>query len=256
MISRVSRALEDLVDEIIIAAGPDPGGRAAKYLELVPGARVVGDDPGLSGPLAGVLSALRACGRGEAVFVPVDMPRLSRDLVSDLLEELRGRDLVSPILPNGLVETTVAAVRVELSRAVLELLRGSGRSRAADLARGSPRIVLLNLRGRGHGPEVIANINRREDLESRPSYPEGPLEEDVEISRPFGMGDVLERRAEKLLGSLWGTIYFGGYLEEFRLYASRGVYMFAAYALEDSDGVYEGHLARKILSMLREGLGG
>lgn len=254
MILRILRVLEDLVDEIFIAAGPDPGQRAVKYLELAPGTRVVGDDPGLRGPLAGVLSALRACSSGEAIFVPVDMPRLSRELLSELLEELRGRDVVSPILPNGLVETAVAAVRVETSRAVLEILRGSGRSRAADLARGSPRVLLLNLRSRGHSPEVVVNINRRGDLVSRPSYPEGPLDEDAEISRPFNMDDVAGKRAEKLLGSLWGTIYFGGYLEEFRLYASKGVYMFAAYALEDSGGGYEGHLARKILSMLREGL--
>jgi len=252
MIRRAYDALQGVSDVIIVSVGSLE--RASSYRGVLGEALYVSDVEGLRGPLSGILAALEVCSQELSIVVPVDMPYISEDLLEELLSKLGGYDAVSPILPNGVVETAIIALRSGAARRVLEILRGYGRSRVADLHRGLPNIYLYNLKGHGFDPRVIANINTREDLGRGVEYPEGPVEVDVEIVRGFQVEDVEDRRYDRLRGSLWWTLWTGDPYEEFKLYLARGVYMFAAYALEDSGNGFERHAGEILLESLFKGL--
>jgi molybdopterin-guanine dinucleotide biosynthesis protein A len=251
MIKVVFDKLSEVSDRVVLALGSP--GRVDSYRRVLGDFTYVVDDNILRGPLAGVYSALRVCGNDRVVIVPVDAPYVSTRLLLELLDATRGYDVVSPILPNGLVETAFIALRGDVASWVLEIVRSHGRSRIADLHRGAPRVYLVNVRERGYQPREFTNINRREDLNTTlNSYPEGPVRGDVEIVRDFTRDDVLGR-SPRILGSLWGTLYLGGYLEEFKIYASRYAYMLAAYSLLDSPSEGERLLGDMIVELLKRG---
>lgn len=249
MIRVIYDKLREVTDHVVVALGSM--GRVEAYKRVLGDFTPVEDDSLLRGPLAGIYSALRACRSDVVIVTPVDMPYLSSLTLRDLLGVANRCDVVSPILPNGLIETTLLALRRSTSLWILEILRAHGRSRIADIHRGAPRLCLLNARKRGYKPLEFININRRDDLRvTSIDYPEGPLEDDVVITRDFSREDV-EARSSRIRGSLWGTIYLGGYMSEFSLYASSGAYMLAAYALLDSPHTYERELGEMIIGMLK-----
>ncbi len=251
MIKVVFERLSEVSDRVVVALGSSS--RVSAYRDVLGDFVYVEDDSVLQGPLAGVYSALRVCGSDRVLVVPVDAPYVSTRLLLDLVDATSYYDVVSPILPNGLVETTFTAFRGDVGSWILEIVRSHRRSRVADLHRGAPRVYMVNVKERGYSPLEFINVNRREDLKLTPSgYPEGPIKGDVEIVREFSREDV-EGRSSKIKGSLWGTLYLGGYLEEFKLYASKGVYMLAAYALLDSPSEGERFLGDMIVEILKRG---
>ncbi|MCX8195913.1 MAG: molybdenum cofactor guanylyltransferase [Acidilobaceae archaeon] len=244
MISYALEKLEKLAEELLIAAGTAE--RAELYGRLL-GVRAVADDQGLSGPLAGLYASLRLCREELFLALPNDMPFLPQALLEEMLSRAEAYDVVSPAFPNGLVETTVVAGRVRSALWVLGLLRGMGRSKVADLHRGAPRVYLVSPVGK-HEARAFLNVNARESLREEPQYPEGPLRGDVSIERSFGEE---EARAGRAPASLWATLFKGAYVEEFLLYASKGLYMFAAYALQDSHNAYERELGKLVARALK-----
>lgn len=248
MILRIYMVLRRITDNVIVASGsPD---RARIYREVIGDAVFVEDKRDLAGPLSGLFSALEVCGSDMAVVVPVDMPYVSADLLRLLLKRAGFFDVVSPILPNGLVETAVMAVARDSAIAVLKRLRGLGRARIADLHRGAPRIYLVDIKKQGLDPMAIVNINRRGDIGKAASYPEGPVDGDIEIVRGFDIKDLGEASGDRFKGSLWWTIETGDPYEELRIYLSRGIYMFAAYALQDSRNAFERYIAEALLDII------
>jgi len=251
MIEHLIDKLSSISPNIIVAAGSSD--RVKLYSSIVRTSNIVysTDDEMLVGPLSGLYSSLKLCTNSIFIALPNDTPYIPLKLLEEMIELVESYDIVSPILPNGLIETTIVAGKVDTARWILEYLRGRGRSKVADLHRGAPRIYLINVKSRGFKPEEFKNINRREDIEAKISdYPEGPLEDDVEIKREFNVRDVNEKN-RSIIGSLWGTLLLGGYLEEFKLYTTRGAYMLAAYTLEDSPNHYERALGKLIIESLK-----
>ncbi|MEM1927284.1 MAG: NTP transferase domain-containing protein [Acidilobaceae archaeon] len=250
MIAHVIDKAARVADEVVVAVRDRE--RALLY-ERELGVRSVLDDSRLSGPLAGVLGALRSSVCDKALVLPNDMPYLEHALLDHLVASLEDYDVSSPVLPNGLVATTVVAARCSVALWVLEeLTKFPGRSRVADLHRGAPRVALLNAKRRGVHPIALLSINRRESLEKTVAeYPEGPLDSDVFIERSFTLDDA-RIGAPSTAGSLWGTLLRGLYLDEFKVYAERGAFMLAAYALLDSPSSQARELGRLIVSSLKE----
>jgi len=252
MIRIIYELLLNISDIIIVSTGVPE--RADIYRGVLGDAIYVNDVEGLVGPLSGLLASLNVCSHEHAIAVPVDMPYIGADLLRELLARLSTYDVSSPILPNGLVETAIVAMRSSVAKGILEILRRYGRARLADLHRGAPKIYLLNMKKHGFSPTMIVNINRREDIEKRVKYPEGPLDGDVDISRSYSIDDIDSPLDERLRGSLWWTLKTGDPYDEVRLYLSRGIYMFAAYALEDSNNIFERHVGRMLLESVFSGL--
>ncbi|MEN2999490.1 MAG: NTP transferase domain-containing protein [Acidilobaceae archaeon] len=247
MISFALEKLKGLASEVIVAAGSP--GRAELYTRAL-GVTAVADDDLMRGPLSGLYASLRLCDHDLFIALPNDMPLLEVSYLGELLALARHYDTVSPIFPNGLVETAVIAGRVDTALWVLGLLRGMKRGRVADLHRGVPRLYLSNPVGRVR-PQSFLNVNSRESLGEKVEYPEGPLRGDVKIEREFGEGEAREGRAR---ATLWTTLFRGEYLQEFSLYASSGVYMFAGYVLQDSPHEYERELGRIVVRSLKPSL--
>ncbi|MEM4427093.1 MAG: NTP transferase domain-containing protein [Acidilobaceae archaeon] len=250
MISYVIDKAFKVVDRLVVVVRDR---ERARLYERELGVETAIDDLRLSGPLAGVLGALRSNSCEKAVVLPNDMPWFDPVFLRSLLESLEQYDISSPILPNGLVMTTVMAVRCDVAFWVLEeLLKFPQRSRVADLHRGAPRVALLNAKKRGVDPLSLLSVNKRELVQrASASYPEGVVEDDVYIERDFTREDV---RAGNLniVGSLWGSLTKGLYIEEFRLYVEKGAFMLAAYALLDSPSLLAKALGKTIANSLKE----
>lgn len=249
MISRIYDIISSIADTIVISIGVDRS-RVDIYREYVGDAIYAEDIDGIRGPLSGILAGLIKCPGDRAIVVPVDMPYVEKGLLESILSSLDSYTIASPVLPNGLVETTVAALRREYGVSILDILRRRSRSRVADLHRGAPRVYLLNLRKHGYSPMSIVNINTRGDLDRVVRYPEGPLDDDIHIIRGFDVIDIIEARLERLRGSLWWTLETGDPYDELKTYLARGLYMFASYALMDSRSIFERYAGEALLNTL------
>lgn len=78
LIEHALERVSGLAEPILVVAD-----RADRY--TLPGAICVGDDMPGEGPLAGVVTGLRAAGAGAHLVVACDMPHLQRDLMRTML---------------------------------------------------------------------------------------------------------------------------------------------------------------------------
>lgn len=111
LIKRVITSLSFLNSDIIIVSGSD---KAALGLSGYPRLRVVADAYSGKGPLVGIYSGLTASASAYNLAVACDMPFLSRELLTYLLKERAGYDVVLPRLDN-----TVEPLHAVYSRACL-----------------------------------------------------------------------------------------------------------------------------------------
>jgi molybdopterin-guanine dinucleotide biosynthesis protein A len=79
LIEHVIERIQPQVDQIIISANRNTE-RYAHYTDQV----IADQDPGFSGPLAGIASGLPHCHHALTLVVACDMPQLPRDLVARL----------------------------------------------------------------------------------------------------------------------------------------------------------------------------
>jgi molybdopterin-guanine dinucleotide biosynthesis protein A len=156
LVERAVTALLEHVDRVVFAGdGPVPHSLA--------GLPQLADPEDLAGPLAGVLAAMRWDPNAAWVVVACDMPNVSGEVVSWLLDQRQnGATAVMPRLPGGRAEPLLA-VYEPAARTLLE----------EQVVRG--RLALRHLAERGHvispmpPPELHSawiNVNTPEDLET------------------------------------------------------------------------------------------
>ncbi len=98
------------------------------------------DPPGLAGPLAGILAALRWAPRAAWAIAACDLPAVGPEAVAWLVGQRRpGRRAVLPRLPAGRVEPLLAVYEPHAA-AVLEALAARGRLAPRELA-GAPGVA-------------------------------------------------------------------------------------------------------------------
>jgi molybdopterin-guanine dinucleotide biosynthesis protein A len=81
LVVRLARLGQELGLEPVLVGQADP------YVAVLPGLRVVADEPAGIGPLGGLGALLAAAGPGRALAVACDMPFVSRDLLARLHAE-------------------------------------------------------------------------------------------------------------------------------------------------------------------------
>jgi molybdopterin-guanine dinucleotide biosynthesis protein A len=118
-IERIVAALENRVARLaLLGDGPTPS--TLSDVVRLP------DVPGLAGPLAGMLAALRWARQACWVFVACDLPMLRPEALDWLLEQREpGRWVVMPKVPPGRVEPLLAVYEPEALE-LLEQLVGRG----------------------------------------------------------------------------------------------------------------------------------
>ena len=249
MIKLVYEALSRVVDEVFIAVNNQD--RAMSYKSIIPGANYVIDDERLKGPLAGIYSALDKCRGDYAVVVPNDMPYITPKALEPLITELRNFDAVTYIYPNGHLENALIALRRNVALQYMNLLINYGRSKVFDLVRGLPRVLFLNPLIHGIELRSLVNVNRREDLmNTAMSTNEQVIRNDISIIRNYTIDDVVSKRLNELVGSLWYTLITSDPWPEFRLYVESGLHFLAGHVLLDSTNENVKQLGRRILTSL------
>ncbi len=120
------------------------------------------DAPGLMGPMAGLLAALRWAPSAAWVLAACDLPRIAPEAIGWLLEQRRpGIRAVLPVGPSGRIEPLLAVYEPHVREAVEELVAGGTLAprRLRDLP-GVASPVVPN----GLAP-AWSNVNRPEELD-------------------------------------------------------------------------------------------
>jgi molybdopterin-guanine dinucleotide biosynthesis protein A len=91
-----------------LGAEPVLVGDAQLYASVVPGLRVVPDEPSGVGPIGGMHGLLRAAGSRPVLAVACDMPRISLHLLARLLHETPGALVLAPRQTEGFWEPLCA----------------------------------------------------------------------------------------------------------------------------------------------------
>jgi molybdopterin-guanine dinucleotide biosynthesis protein MobB len=126
MVEGVASALHPHVDELVLL-GDGP------VTTSIAGARRLPDAPGIRGPLAGILAAMRWAPHATWVFTSCDLPRVNAAAIRWLLEQRRpGRWAVLPRLEGG-VEPLLAVYEPQAAE-LLEDLAARGQSAPRCLA--------------------------------------------------------------------------------------------------------------------------
>jgi molybdopterin-guanine dinucleotide biosynthesis protein A len=249
MILRIYDTLKRIVDEIVVSI--ESKDKIDKYREYVDVDYFILDKHVFEGPLDGIYSCLNELKAEILLFVPNDMPFITDKLLTIIIDKSLDYGLVSPILPNGLIETSIIGMNKNVLHDYIHLLTEWKRAKIADLHRAVPNVYLVDPVTNNIPPSTFTNINRPEDAEKRVScYPDGPIEKDIVIDREFSIEDVSRKNMEKIKFSLWNTLYTGDPYNEFKYYLDRGLYMLAAYTLMDSDNIFLIHLGKNIIKSL------
>ncbi|HEU4390442.1 MAG TPA: molybdenum cofactor guanylyltransferase [Blastocatellia bacterium] len=156
LIERVIAALAPAVETIAIIANSE------RYRSL--GYPVYSDENTGIGPLEAIRVALTNSKTEYAIVVGCDLPFVTADLFSTLLELGRGFDAVVPESSAGQLEPLCAAYSVRALPAVDEIIRGGRRKTAYVFDQVHTRIVAFDeIQSLGGSHLFFVNVNTRED---------------------------------------------------------------------------------------------
>ncbi len=167
LVRRVADRLESVVEELVVNCRPDQRGAIAAALEGFDPEPEFAEDPEPDrGPMAGIMTGLRAADSEYAAAVACDMPFVDPGFVDYLFERAAGHDAAVP-RPDEWFQPTQAVYRAEpMADACAEALaRGEGRIIAPleDL-----EYVLVGAEEvEEHAtPETFENLNTRAEFEA------------------------------------------------------------------------------------------
>ena len=157
LLQRAVMRLDAVCDPVLIAPGD---------LQLTIAARpVVVDAVPASGPMGGLVAALRASPHRLVAVVAVDMPWIDARLLAMLAARIGNRDVAACETTRG-VEPLHAVYATSLLPAAETALAGPDRSLRSLIARArAVRVAEADWRGAGVSDGFAWNINTPEDLE-------------------------------------------------------------------------------------------
>jgi molybdopterin-guanine dinucleotide biosynthesis protein A len=131
--ARPAAALAEICDDVVLA------GRAVSGVA----GRVVADEPGTEGPLAGLVAGLRAAHRDVCVVAGCDMPAIDPGVVGLLLDVLGDRSVDAAVCSRagGELEPLPLVIRASAANALAEVLTAGDRSLRGGLAAVRTAIV-------------------------------------------------------------------------------------------------------------------
>ena len=174
--------VQDVVDEIAISVNDEE--RKAKYAQILKkhgftNIKIVIDEKGgrVSGPNVAIMSGLKSIQSDYCLTLPCDMPFLQPAVAEYLFHEAEGFDVVTPMWPNGRLETLIMVLERQIGLEISETLCKLNRPRSDDIQRGASKILFASPVNRIKmlDPELksFININSKEDLsrlQTRPSH--------------------------------------------------------------------------------------
>ncbi|WP_254525490.1 molybdenum cofactor guanylyltransferase [Natrinema caseinilyticum] len=167
MIRRVVDRIEPVVDDLVIncRAEQRPAIRAA--LEGVSDASFAVDPIPDRGPMAGIMTGLRASETTSALVVACDMPFVESALVDHLFARVGGHDAAVPRLDDRWFQTTQAVYRVDPMADACERALERDDRRITDPLSELDYVVVDEHEVREHAAlETFENVNTREEFEA------------------------------------------------------------------------------------------
>ena len=155
IVDRVLTAVRSVADEIVLV------GAAPSVAAAIPGVKVIHDEAPGSGPLGGILSALRATGR-DTLVVAWDMPFLEAKHLVPLLDPAIDADVVA-WSAEGRIQPLCALYRSSANATLRASFKAGERSPQAALRR--LRVHLVEREERGE-PSPFTSVNTAEQLDA------------------------------------------------------------------------------------------
>jgi len=159
LIQRILIQVEGLFDEIVVSIAK---GRRYDFLRY----SQVEDEADGQGPLAGILSGLRAARNPVSFVMACDVPRLDSGFVSQMVEAAEGFDIAVPRTDQGL-EPLLAVYKKTAIPHIERLLASSERQVLALFERCRTRVVeigrpawLLNLNTPGDYRKYLRSLKK------------------------------------------------------------------------------------------------
>ncbi|QCW04066.1 molybdenum cofactor guanylyltransferase [Natrinema pallidum] len=167
MIRRVVDRLESVVDGLVVNCREEQVPAIEDALEGGPDATFAVDPVPDRGPMAGIMTGLRAATGAYAVVVACDMPFVEPALVTSLFERAAGREAAVPRLDDRWFQTTQAVYRAAPMIDACERALERGERNITEPLLTLDYVVLDEDELREYTPlETFKNINTRAELEA------------------------------------------------------------------------------------------
>ncbi|MFP8954741.1 molybdenum cofactor guanylyltransferase [Natrialbaceae archaeon A-arb3/5] len=167
MIRRVVDRIEPVVDSLVVNCREDQVSAIRAALDSGPDASFAVDPVPDRGPMAGIMTGLRAATTEFAFVVACDMPFVDSDLASHLFERAAGREAAVPRLNDQWFQTTQAVYRTESMADACERSLSRGDERIVEPLFDLDYVVVEEDEVAEYAPlDTFENVNTREEFES------------------------------------------------------------------------------------------
>ncbi|WP_408958882.1 molybdenum cofactor guanylyltransferase [Natrinema sp. 74] len=174
MIRRVVDRLEPVVDAFVINCREEQVPVIREALAGGPEASFAVDPIPDRGPMAGIMTGLRATETAYAAVVACDMPFVDSELVAHLFERAAGREAAVPKLADGWFQTTQAVYRTVPMAEACERAIERDERRIVEPLLELDHVVVDEDEARDYASlETFENVNTREEFAAAEARLEG-----------------------------------------------------------------------------------
>lgn len=167
MIRRVGDRLANVTDRLVVNCRADQTAAIEKVFEGYPNPVVVAEDLDPDqGPMAGIMTGLRATKSEYAFVAACDMPFIESDLVSHLFSRASGFDAAVPRIGDGWFQTTHAVYRAESMADACDHALSAGERKVIAPLEYIEYVVINEEEVREHAAlDTFENLNTKEEFE-------------------------------------------------------------------------------------------
>ncbi|MDL5361141.1 molybdenum cofactor guanylyltransferase [Halalkalicoccus sp. NIPERK01] len=167
MIRRVGDRLEGVTDRLVVNCRADQTRAIESAFDGYPNPVTIAEDPAPDeGPMAGIMTGLRATASEYAFVAACDMPFVEPALVSYLLSRAEGYEAAVPRVGDGWFQTTHAVYRAESMAAACERALAAGERKVIAPLEYLEYVVIEEEEVREHASlDTFENLNTREEFE-------------------------------------------------------------------------------------------
>ena len=166
MVRRVADRLAGVVDRLVLNCRDEQVGPIAEALEGYDRPVAFAEDPTPDeGPMAGIMTGLRATRSEYAVVVACDMPFVAPAFVTHLFERARGHDAAVPQVEGDWYQTTQAVYRATPMADACERALARDEHKILAPVEELDWVVVPEEAAREHAStDTFRNVNTREEL--------------------------------------------------------------------------------------------
>ena len=167
MIRHVVDQLEPIVDELVINCRDEQVSAIETALDGGPDVTFAVDPVPDRGPMAGIMTGLRAATGEYAAVVACDMPFVDPDLIAHLFDRAAGHDAAVPRLDDQWFQTTQAVYRAAPMAAACERALERDKRKVIEPLFDLDYVVVDEAEIRDQAPlSTFENVNTREEFEA------------------------------------------------------------------------------------------